>query len=89
MLKEDVIASVAARAGVTKRVAENAVNAMIDTITEAMIADERVQLSNFGVFEAKLRRHNGYNFQTGEQMEVTTRRVPAFTPSDNLRVLLR
>lgn len=44
MKKTELIAAVAEKAGITKKDAESAVAAVIDTIKEALVSDDKVQL---------------------------------------------
>ena len=48
MNKTELIAAVAEKSGITKKDAESAVAAVIDTITGALVANEKVQLVGFG-----------------------------------------
>jgi len=55
MNKAELISATAEKAGLSKKDSENVLNALIDTITEAMKKGEKVQLVGFGVFEVKER----------------------------------
>ena len=55
MTKVELIAAVAADAGLTKKDAEKAVNSVVNAITEALKQGERVALVGFGTFETKTR----------------------------------
>jgi len=82
MVKEELVSEVAAQAGVTKRVAEAAVEAVIDTIMAAVEDGERVTLNNFGTFERKHRNpRTGRVPATGEAVDIPARDLPWFTPS--------
>ena len=50
MTKSELIASVAEKAGLTKKDADKAVNAAIETITEALVSGDKVQIVGFGTF---------------------------------------
>lgn len=81
MCKEELIAEVAAQAGITKRVAEDAVNAVVDTIIAAVSSGDKVQLNNFGTFELKHRNARiGRKPSTGEAVPIPARDIPWFTP---------
>ena len=55
MTKTDLIAAVAAKTGLKKKDAEAAVAAVLSTVTETLVAGEKVQLVGFGTFEVKER----------------------------------
>lgn len=86
MNKTELIASVAEKSGITKKDAERVVNATIDTITAALAADDRVQLSGFGIFEVKQREARvGRNPRTKETIEIPASRQPVFKASKALK----
>ncbi len=86
MNKPELIAAVAENAGVTKKDAERVINATVDAITKALANGEKVQLSGFGVFEAKNREARvGRNPHTKEAIEIPATRVPVFKASKNLK----
>ena len=79
MNKMELIAEVALKAGLSKKDAEKALNATIDTITEALANGEKVQLVGFGSFELKCRdARMGRNPKTKEAIEIPASRVPVF-----------
>ena len=53
MNKTELIASVAEKAGLSKKDSEKAVNAMLDTVTATLEAGEKVQLVGFGVLTSR------------------------------------
>ena len=56
MNKTELIMAVAEKANISKKDADTAVNAVIDTIVETLAKDEKVQLVGFGTFEVRLRQ---------------------------------
>ena len=86
MNKTELIAAVAQKAGLTKKDAERVLNAALDTITAALSEGDRVQLSGFGIFEAKAREARvGRNPRTKETIEIPATRTPAFKASKALK----
>lgn len=86
MNKTELIASVAEKSGMTRKDAERVVNATLDTITAAMTAGDRVQLSGFGIFEVKQREARvGRNPRTKESIEIPASRQPVFKASKALK----
>ena len=55
MNKTELIAAVAEKTGLTKKDAEKALGALIETVKEAVAKDEKVQLIGFGTFEARFK----------------------------------
>ena len=53
MNKTELIAAMAEKTGSTKKDAEATLNAMIASITEALVAGDKVQLIGFGTFETR------------------------------------
>ena len=86
MNKPELIAAAAEKAGISKKDAERVVNAVIDTITATLVAGEKVQLSGFGIFEAKERQARiGRNPRTNTTIEIPATRTPAFKASKALK----
>ena len=86
MNKTELIAAVAEKAGMTKKDAERAVNAALDTITATLAEGGRVQLSGFGIFEVKARDARvGRNPRTKESIQIPATRLPVFKASKALK----
>ena len=79
MNKTELVAAVAEKTGLSKKDSEKAVNAAFDSITEALVAGEKVQLVGFGAFEVKERSARiGRNPKTKESIEIPASRVASF-----------
>lgn len=79
MNKVELTAAVAAQAGLTKKDAEKAVAAVIDSIVAAVAKGDKVQLVGFGTFEVRARgARTGRNPQTKEVIEIPASKQPAF-----------
>ena len=86
MNKTELIAAVAEKAGLTKKDAERALNAAFDAITASLVAGDKVQVSGFGIFEAKKREaRTGRNPRTKETIQIPATRTPAFKASKTLK----
>ena len=86
MNKTELIAVVAKKTGMTKKDAERVINATVDTITEKLVAGEKVAMSGFGIFEVKAREARvGRNPRTKETIEIPATRLPAFKASKALK----
>ena len=79
MNKAELVATVAEKAGLSKKDSEKAVNAMLDTITATLESGEKVQLVGFGGFEVKERAERVCrNPRTKEEVVVPATRVASF-----------
>lgn len=86
MTKVELIAAVAAEAGLSKKDAEKAVNAFVGTVTESLKKGDKVSLVGFGTFEMRERRaRTGHNPQTKEPMTIPASKVPAFKAGKSLK----
>ena len=79
MNKIELIGAVAEKAALSKKDAEKAVNAVLETITSTVAAGDKVQLIGFGSFEVRERAEKkARNPRTGEAMKVAACKAPAF-----------
>jgi len=86
MNKTELIAAVAAKAGLTKKDAERTVNATFEAITESLVKGDKVSVSGFGIFEVKNREARvGRNPRTKETIEIPATRLPGFKASKTLK----
>jgi DNA-binding protein HU-beta len=84
--KAELIGSVAEKAGMSKKDAEKAVNAVFASVSDALANGEKVQLVGFGTFEVRERAaRTGRNPQTGEEIQIAASRVPAFRAGKALK----
>lgn len=86
MNKTDLVNKVAELTDLTKKDAGQAVDAVFNSITEALKDGDKVQLIGFGNFEVRERSaRKGRNPQTGEEIEIAASKVPAFKPGKALK----
>ena len=84
--KQDVINSVAAAAGLSKKDASGAVDAVVNTIKNALAEGNSVGLIGFGTFEVKTRAaRTGRNPQTGAELDIPEKNVPSFKAGKELK----
>jgi integration host factor subunit beta len=70
----------------SRRDAEVIVNAVFDSMTEALCAGERIEIRGFGSFVVKDRRaREGRNPKTGEIVAVAAKKVPFFKVGKELK----
>lgn len=86
MNKTEFIAELAAKSGLSKKDSEKALTAVVDTITDALVKGDKVQLVGFGTFESKNRdARMGRNPKTKEAIQIPATRVPAFKAGKALK----
>ena len=79
MNKTELIAAVADKIGGSKKAADEAVSAVLDAITEAVVAGDKVQLVGFGTFEVRERSaRQGRNPRTKEPIQIPASKLPVF-----------
>ena len=89
MNKTELIAAVAEK-GFSKKDAEKVLNAFVETVQDAVKADDKVQLVGFGTFESKARAaRDGKNPQTGEVIKIAACKVPSFKAGKAFKDLLK
>ena len=86
MNKNELIAKVAETIDLPKKEVAQVVDAVFNTIAEALQNGEKVQLVGFGNFEVRERMaRKGRNPQTGEEIDIPASKVPAFRPGKALK----
>jgi integration host factor subunit beta len=71
----------------SRRDAEVMVNAVFDSVTEALRRGDRVEIRGFGSFVVRQRRaREGRNPKTGDNVAVGAKRVPFFKVGKELRI---
>ncbi len=79
MNKTELINEVAAKAEISKKDAEKAVTAVIDTIVEQVTEGNDVRIVGFGTFERRERKERtGCDPRTNEKITIPASKVPAF-----------
>ena len=74
MKKTELIAAIAEQSGLSKKDAEKALTATIDTIIKVVADGDKIQLTGFGTFEQRQRNaRTGVDPRTGNSIE-----IPAF-----------
>jgi len=86
MNKTELSATVATKADLTRKQAEAAVNAVVETIGETLTAGGRVQIVGFGTFEVKNRpARKARNPRTGEEISISASKAPVFKAGKALK----
>ena len=86
MNKTELIGAIAEKSGLSKKDSEKALAAAIDSITDALVAGDKVQLVGFGSFEVKTRAaRTGRNPKTKEPVPIAASKVPVFKAGKALK----
>ena len=86
MNKTELVNAVAEKADFSKKDADKAVAAVLDSITDALAQGAKVQIVGFGTFEVRARAEKqGRNPKTGEAMIVPASNLPAFKAGKALK----
>lgn len=90
MTKMDLIEELAVRADLTKRAAGDALDAVIEIVSEALSRGEKVTITGFGTFLVRHRAaRTGRNPQTGEPLHIPEQDTPAFRAGSALKEAVR
>jgi len=77
--KAELISSIADKSKLSKKDAEVALKALVESVEEALEKGEKVQLVGFGTFETRNRAERmGRNPKTKEPMQIAASTVPVF-----------
>lgn len=80
--KNELIQAVSQKANLSKASSEKAVNALLEALTDSLLAGDKVQLHQFGTFEVKERpAHEGINPRTKQAITIPAKKVLAFKAS--------
>lgn len=86
MNKSELIDAIASKSDLTKVQANNALEALVDTIGAALQAGDSVTLVGFGTFSVKERAaRTGRNPKTGAAIEIGASKTPSFKPGKGLK----
>src|SRR5688500_2191226 len=90
MIKSELITKIAEQnPHLYQRDIENIVNAILDTITNALARGDRVELRGFGAFAVKKREaRTGRNPRTGAAVAVSEKSIPTFKTGKEMRARL-
>jgi DNA-binding protein HU-beta len=90
MNKTELIKAVAERTEMKKVEVEKVLNGFMETVEEALASGDKVQLVGFGNFEVRERAaRKGRNPQTGEEIDISASKVPAFKAGSKLKEAIK
>lgn len=86
MTKADLVDAVFGKVGLSKIESQNIIVMIFDTIKQTLVEGESVKVSGFGTFNVKKKNaRRGRNPKTGDDLEITPRRVITFRASNQLK----
>lgn len=89
LTKAELIESIYEKIGFSKKEASDIVELVFDILKATLEKGEKIKISGFGNFVVRQKRPRiGRNPQTGEEIEITARKVLTFKPSQVLKASL-
>lgn len=89
MTKAEIIEQIYEKVGFSKKESAEIVELVFDIMKETLEKGEKIKISGFGNFVVRQKRPRiGRNPQTGEEIEISARRVLTFRPSQVLKAAL-
>ncbi|MCB0389646.1 MAG: integration host factor subunit beta [Bdellovibrionales bacterium] len=86
MTKADLINIISEKAGITRVKAETVVNTIFDSMIEALMKDDRIEIRGFGSFVNRdYEAYQGRNPRTGEVINVKQKKLPFFKVGKELK----
>jgi DNA-binding protein HU-beta len=90
MNKSELVEQVASKAGIGRKEAEAAVNALTDTVKETLERGGDVAITGFGKFSvAERSARQGRNPQTGETIQIAASKAPKFSAGAEFKKALK
>ncbi len=89
MNKEELVQEIAKKAKVTQKEASEVLSVFVDVVEKAVSKGKKVTLVGFGTFESRKRAaRTGRNPQTGKEIKIPAKTVPAFTAGKKFKELV-
>jgi len=89
MTKSDLINAIKDEAGISRKAAEIVVDTFFNSIEEALIKGDRVEIRGFGSFAVKnYKSYTGRNPKTGQQINVSPKKLPFFKVGKELKEIV-
>jgi integration host factor subunit beta len=86
MNKSELIEAVSQKAKITKKRAEDVVNLIFDSMVDAIVKGERIEIRGLGSFMVKeYGSYTGRNPRTGESIQVRPKKLPFFKVGKELK----
>jgi integration host factor subunit alpha len=89
MTKVDIVEEIYEKVGFSKKEVAKIVEYIFDITKESLVKEDKIKISGFGNFVVRKKRsRRGRNPQTGDDIEITARRILTFKPSQVLKASL-
>jgi integration host factor subunit beta len=89
MTKSELVDAIAARADLSKARAEMVVNCVFDAMTDALRAEDGIEIRGFGSLKVRAHRpYQGRNPRTGRAVAVPSKKLPFFKVGKELKELV-
>ena len=86
LTKKDIINSVYMQIGFSKKISENLLEDILNTLIDNLIKNKKVKISNFGTFTIREKKKRiGRNPKTNESKIISDRKVVLFKPSKHFK----
>lgn len=90
MNKEDLVKAIAEKAKVSQKLSADVLAAVLETVEKTVAKGKKVTLVGFGTFEARKRAARvGRNPQTGKEIKIAAKTVPAFSAGKKFKELVK
>ena len=89
MNKEELVQAITKQTKVTQKEATEVLNGLVATIQKTVAKGDKVTLVGFGTFESRKRAaRTGRNPQTGKEIKIAAKTVPAFSAGKKFKELV-
>lgn len=86
MTKADLVDAIFEKVGLSKKEAQDIVEILFETMKKTFAEGESIKISGFGTFHVRKKMaRRGRNPKTGDELEITPRRVISFRVSNQLK----
>jgi len=86
MTKADLVDKIFEKIGLSKKEAQEIIEMLFDTMKQTFVEGESVKISGFGTFNVRNKvARRGRNPKTGEDLEISPRKVITFRASNQLK----
>ena len=90
MNKEELVQEISAQAKLSQKQTTEVIAALLDTIEKTVSKGKKVTLVGFGTFESRKRAaRTGRNPQTGKEIKIAAKTVPAFSAGKKFKELVK
>lgn len=89
MNKSELILALAKKENLTKQKAEEVINTIFDSMVDALLTGERIEIRGFGSFMVReYGSYTGRNPKTGESISVSPKKLPFFKVGKEMKKIV-